>query len=127
MAVNRLSAESAVLLDEEVRSSMPALFDRSHEAAILALCASGSMEPMAWRSLGSSFFMAGIAVMLASVRGMNRERHLALAETLCPGSTRREVFGLWLRHSPLRPARFIPMLRARVRHANSHAAERQGQ
>jgi hypothetical protein len=39
---------------------------------------------------------------------------LALAERLSPGMNSVERFGDWLRHSPLDPARFVPMLRERM-------------
>ena len=55
--------------------------------------------------------MGGLAAMLASVREFDRRRYLALAEDLHPGVTQPEVFELWLERSPVRPARFLPMLR----------------
>jgi hypothetical protein len=54
--------------------------------------------------------MGGLAVLLASIRGADRERLLALAETLHPGVSTPEVFGAWLAASPLQPSRFLPML-----------------
>jgi hypothetical protein len=84
-------------------------FDRSREEALLELCASGSTDPDAWRAHGSGFFMGGLAVMLAGARGFDRSRYLRLAEALHPGISTPEAFGLWLRQSPLRPARFLPM------------------
>jgi hypothetical protein len=95
----------------------PAVVDRDYEAVLLALCASGVPNLAEWRSTGPAFFMAGLAVMLASVRGFDRSRCLALAEALHPGSGAPEVFALWLARSPLRPSRFLPMLKARRRAA----------
>ena len=93
----------------------PAAVDRDGEARLLDLCASGTVDPAVWRRAGPPFFMAGLAVMLAGVRGFDRGRYLALAERLHPGCSAPEVFALWLARSPLRPSRFLPMLRARRR------------
>jgi len=95
----------------------PAAVDRDYEAQLLALCASGTLDPREWRGAGPPFFMAGLAVLLAGVRGFDRGRCLALAEALHPGSGSPEVFALWLARSPLRPSRFLPMLKARRRAA----------
>lgn len=92
-------------------------FGREQESALLDLCASGSTESSAWQALGSGFFMGGLAMMLASVRGFDRRRYIELAEALHPGISQSEVFELWLQRSPLRPARFVPMLRQRMAHA----------
>ena len=64
-----------------------------------------------------AFFMAGLAVMLASVPEFDRRSLLDLAEALQAGSSQVEVFALWLERSPLRPSRFLPMLLAESRHA----------
>lgn len=95
----------------------PVRFEREHEEQLLALCASRDLTPGRWRMLGPAFFMAGLAVMLASAQGADRRNLLALAETLHPGSSLPEVFALWLRRSPLRPSRFLPMLTALSAHA----------
>jgi hypothetical protein len=91
----------------------PAAFGREHEARLLDLAASGRIDPGLWRGHGSGFFMGGLAVMLAGARGFEREKYLRLAEALHPGISTPEVFGVWLRKSPLRPARFLPMARRR--------------
>jgi len=83
---------------------------RDQEEALLDLCASGNLDASAWRQHGEGFFMAGLATLLASVRGFDRRRYLALAEELHTGVTQAEVFELWLQRNPLRPARFLPML-----------------
>lgn len=88
-------------------------FGREQEDALLDLCASGSLDPSTWRRHGAGFFMGGVAVMLASVRGFDRRRYLALGEDLHPGVTQPEVFEQWLQASPLRPARFLPLLERR--------------
>jgi DNA-binding phage protein len=95
----------------------PQRIDREYEEHLLTLCASGDLERGAWCALGPAFFMAGLAVMLASVSGFDRRRLLALAEGLHPGSSLPEVFAIWLARSALRPSRFLPMLLARTRRA----------
>lgn len=95
----------------------PARVGRDEEERLLQLVASGSVDPDAWRAAGPPFFMAGLAVALASARGIDRTRLLALAEALHPGASQPEAFALWLERSPVRPSRFIPAARARLRHA----------
>lgn len=96
---------------------MPARLDRAYEERLARLCLSGDLEPPSWRAAGPAFFMAGLAVMLAGTDGFDRRRYLALAERLHPGSSRSEVYAIWLAASFLRPSRFVPLLRARMRHA----------
>jgi hypothetical protein len=95
----------------------PASFDRDYEERLLALCASDSLSHRAWSQLGPAFFMAGLAVMLASVPEFDRAKLLSLAERLHPGSSKQAEFAYWLKHSPLRPSRFLPMLSQRLSHA----------
>lgn len=92
---------------------MPRSFGRDREDDLLDLCASGNTDPSAWRAHGPDFFMGGLAVLLASARGFERERYLRLAEAVHPGVSAPEVFALWLKQTPLRPARFLPMARRR--------------
>jgi len=92
-------------------------FDRDYESSLLDLCASGNADVHAWRAHGPTFFMGGLAVLLAGCSGFDRQRHLDLAESLHVGVSTPEVFGLWLKKSALKPARFMPMLRARMAHA----------
>ena len=94
---------------------LPQGYGRTYEEALLELAASGNFDPTAWRACGPAFFMAGLAVMLASARGLERERYLRLAEALYPGASTPEVFALWLDKAPVRPSRFLPMLRKRKR------------
>ena len=96
-------------------SHVPSRFARDYEDQLLDLAASGNADLAAWRALGPAFFMGGLAVMLASARGFERERYLSLAEALHPGVSTPEVFGMWLRKSPVRPSRFLPMARKRKR------------
>lgn len=92
---------------------MPSAFGREYEDDLLGLCASGNVDPAVWRAHGPALFMGGLAVLLASARGFERERYLRLAEALHPGISTPEVFALWLKRSPLRAARFLPMARRR--------------
>ncbi len=94
----------------------PVRVDREFEERLLALCASGDLSPARWRHLGPDFFMAGLAVMVASAPGFDRRALLDLAERLHAGSAKVEVFAEWLERSPVRPSRFLPML-AIQRHA----------
>lgn len=93
------------------------LLDRDYESALLDLCASGNMDLAQWRAQGDEFFMGGLATLLAGAHGFDRTRYLRLAESLHVGASTPEVFALWLKRSPIRPARFLSMLRARIAHA----------
>ena len=95
----------------------PLHMNRDYEERLLLLGASRSLDPGQWAALGPSFFMAGVAVMLASDAQFDRRGLLALAEHLHAGASEPSVFGQWLRRSPLHPARFLPMLEAETRHA----------
>lgn len=95
----------------------PATLSRDDEAGLLALAASRRLDPDLWAAAGPRFFMAGLAVMLASVPGQDRRGLLALAERLHPGASEPAVFTHWLEHSPLRPSRFLPLLDMERRHA----------
>lgn len=95
----------------------PLHVDRDYEEQLLQLCATQSLEPARWIALGPRFFMAGLAVMLASVTGFDRRGLLALAESLHPGASEPAVFAQWLKRSPVRPSRFLPMLEEEARHA----------
>lgn len=88
----------------------PASVDRAYEARLLDLMASGSTDADAWRHHGPAFFMAGLAVMLASLPGMDRPAYLALAETLHSGASETSVFQSWLAGTPLSPSRILPAL-----------------
>lgn len=95
----------------------PVQVDREYEECLLELCASGDREPARWRRAGPTFFMAGLAVMIASVPELDRRSLLDLAETLHGGSSQVGVFSLWLQRSPIRPSRFLPMFLTGLRHA----------
>jgi len=97
---------------------------REKEEAMLALCAAEPDE-QAWRRAGTPLFMAGMALMLASVTGFDRARYLALAEKLDPSMLTPESFEAWLKANPHKPSRFLTMLQQRrkrkasARHAKS--------
>lgn len=93
----------------------PSHFDRNYEEQLIDLCASRDASVAAWLRMGPACFMAGIAVMLASLSEFDRRAMLDLAEQLYPGSSQTAVFGVWLERSPLRPPRFLPMLIASMR------------
>jgi DNA-binding phage protein len=95
----------------------PDRLDREYEERLLALCASGDLGIQRWRSEGPLFFMAGLAVMVASLADSDRRGLLDLAEALHAGSTRVGVFESWLEGSPVRPSRFLALLAARLRYA----------
>jgi hypothetical protein len=91
----------------------PGTFGREDEDRLLDLCASGNTDPSVWSGYGSGFLMGGLAVLLSSARGFEREKYLRLAEALHVGVTTPEVFALWLERSPVQASRFLPMLRMR--------------
>jgi hypothetical protein len=90
----------------------PSMIDRDYEEKLVDLSDSEDVDPERWRRTGPGFFMAGLAVMLASVPHFNRRALLELAERLHAGSSQAGVFALWLKDSPIRPSRFLPMLAA---------------
>ncbi len=98
----------------EGAGQMPKSFGRAEEAALLEFCATSDLRPERWAAQGPAFFMAGLATLLASARGFERRRYLQLAEALHPGVTEPEVFGAWLKRSPLRAARFLPRLKKKM-------------
>lgn len=89
---------------------MPAHYGREEEEQLLDLCLAREPDLERWRAAGPSFFMGGLAVMLAGVDGYDRARFLDLAEALHPGVTTAEAFAMWLEQSPVRPSRFLPLL-----------------
>jgi len=95
----------------------PSELSRDYERQLLTLCASRELDPAVWAATGPAFFMAGLAVMLASNADADRRGLLTLAEVLHPGATEVSVFARWLKRSPLRPSRFLPMLAMEIRHA----------
>lgn len=97
----------------------PAKLDRDYEERLVELSLSGDLEPDQWARMGPRFFMAGLAVMLASAGSVDRHGLLNLAERLHPGASEPAVFSRWLERSPLRPTRFLAFFDAARR---THAA-----
>jgi hypothetical protein len=85
--------------------------ERALEARLVDLIQSGSTRPEVWRQAAPAFFMAGLAVALASAPEFNRKDYLALAEALHPGASEQRVFHQWLRETPWAPSRFMAQLR----------------
>ena len=90
----------------------PSPYTRELEEELVTLAASGDRSIERWRSLGSDFFMAGLAILLAGSNVLPRKPYLDLADRLCPDATTIEGFQSWLDHSPLKPERFLPQLDA---------------
>lgn len=116
-----VGARLAVVRDNLPESSadghFPLEVGRDYEQRLLELCASRRLEPEAWAAAGPRFFVAGLAVMVASVAGFDRRGLLDLAEHLHPGSSEPAVFAKWLARSPVRPARFLPLLGMEAKYA----------
>ena len=72
---------------------------REKEEAMLALCA-GTRDVKTWRRAGTPRFMAGMALMLASVSGFDRARYLALAQKLDPTALSVGAFEVWFAANP---------------------------
>ena len=97
--------------------------NRDLEGRLADLCAQDETDPDRWTELGPPFFMAGLAVMLAGAPGHDRSALLELAERLHPGASEPAVFARWLERSPVRPSRFLPVVKAHSRHGRTrHAA-----
>lgn len=95
---------------------------RLQEEAMLALCASAP-NLKTWRAAGTPRFMAGMALMLASVSGFDRKRYLTFAEKLDPSMLSVEAFEIWLKDNPYKPSRFLPMLqKLRCHYEKTHRA-----
>jgi hypothetical protein len=110
------------VLDEAGRATtpdghFPAQLDRDYEEQLVELCATRHLDPARWAAAGPQFFVAGLAVMVASLSRTDRRGLLALAEQLHPGASEVAVFDRWLERSPVRPSRFLPLLEARLAHA----------
>jgi len=88
----------------------PATFGRDAEEELLQLALSGSIDIARWRRTGPAFFMAGFAFFLACADEGDREAYTKLAEDLHPGVSSHDAFRRWLRQSPVRASRFLPML-----------------
>lgn len=99
------------------RPPMPKSLSRAEEERLLDLAASGDTRPSRWRRAGDTQLLAGVAALLGSLDLGNRERLFALAEQLWPGMSTLDVANDWLRRSPVKADRFVPMVRARLAQA----------
>jgi hypothetical protein len=98
--------------DSNADRLFPARLSRDLEERLLMLCAHNDVDPDHWRALGPGFFVAGVANLVASANGLDPDgRYAKLAETLHPGVRSLQAFRLWLSRSPIKPSRFLPMLR----------------
>ena len=104
-----------------IEPGLPDKFGRTEEEALLDLCASGSLDLRRWLDAGPRWFVAGLATLIAGARGADREGLLLLSEALFPGMSGIEEFGRWLKASPLKASRFLPMLRQRIRSRSARA------
>ena len=103
------------------RSGKRASLGRQEEERLLDLCAGGDFRLSRWRRAGDAQLLAGVAAMLAALGIFNRDRLFALAERLCPGMSSKAGLERWLASGPVRPARFVPMLRARLKSRKNYA------
>ena len=108
----RLGVLEVQLPDSTPDGHFPTSVDRDYEDRLVELAVSGDVDPGRWASMGPRFFMAGLAVMLASAPTADRRRLLELTERLHPGASEVAVFNHWLQRSPLRPTRFLPLVDA---------------
>lgn len=113
----QLTAGHASVERSHATGLWPTVVDRRFEVRLIDLLRSGSTSVAEWLELGPRFFLAGLAVMLASVPGFDRRRYLALAESLHPGASEPRVFEKWLADTPLPPARLLPMVQSQPSHA----------
>ena len=123
VAIERHGRVVAWLVPPPVANARPAThrrvprWGRHEEERVVELCALGDFRPSRWLRAGDPGLLAGIATMLASEKGFERTRMLALAERLHPGMSKVAVFNRWLANSPVDPARFLLAVRARKRAA----------
>jgi antitoxin (DNA-binding transcriptional repressor) of toxin-antitoxin stability system len=96
----------------------PPAYGRAEEERLLKLCVSGDLRPSRWLRAGDARTMAGVAAMLGPLEGFDHVRMLSLAEQLYPGMSQPQEMTQWLRETPVQPARFLPMLKQRLRESN---------
>lgn len=106
------AANQKLLLVALPQRQMPDTWNREVERKYVLLCASGSTDVGRWLREGPRYFLAGLAMMMASSRGADREAYLALAFALCPAMQEEAEFQTWLSMTPAKPSRFLPMVRA---------------
>src|SRR2546423_12022483 len=86
----------------------PAHFRREYEEQLVELCVSRDRDPRRWAVMGPRFFMAGLAVMLATVC-TGRDRLLSPAARPHPRASEGVGVSPWVESSPLRPPRFLAL------------------
>lgn len=106
-----LRLASADTLESDATGRWPRSLGRESEERILELAARGNLDVPTWRAAGPSFLMAGLALMLSTQDDFDRRGLAALAEELHPGIGGHAAFRRWLRESPLKPSRVLPMIR----------------
>ena len=117
----------AMTVPVDASGLFPLQFDRALEERLLALCASGDVDPAHWRALGPGFFVGGLAALLSCTDDLDADgRYAKLAEALHPGVSAVDTFRTWLHRSPVKASRFLPMLRKELsqRQAPSSPAPR---
>jgi DNA-binding transcriptional ArsR family regulator len=109
-AVTRLLLATAVAVDLRGRTfkGMPA--DRDGQMLLAGLCAHMPPDADLWRELGTTEFLAGLAVLLAGHTGYDRTMYLTLAESLQSGASTLEQYEAW--YQKYRPdfARLLAMV-----------------
>lgn len=83
---------------------------RDEEERISNFIVSRSLDSREWLRHGDAFFMAGLAVLLASLESFDRRAYLQLAEALYPGASTPETFQVWLDLGRVDLSRFVPMV-----------------
>ena len=106
------AANHRLLLVPQPNREMPSPWNRELERKYAILCASGSTDLGRWLREGPRYFLSGLAMMMGSSRGADRDADLALAFALCPAMQDATEFDTWLSMTPTRPSRFLPMVRA---------------
>ncbi len=110
LQLGAMPVQSSVLTPD---GHLPFDLTRDDEDRLRQLILAGDLDPSLWRSHGPPFFMAGLAVLLASSREFDRPALLNLAETLHPGMSEPCVYNLWLQRAPIEPSRFFAQLEKR--------------
>lgn len=107
-----VAANQQLLFVAQPQRQMPDVWNRDVERKYVVLCASGSTDVGRWLREGPRYFLSGLAMMMASSRGADRDAYLALAVALCPAMQEPAEFRTWLSMTPAKPSRFLPMVRA---------------
>lgn len=114
-----LRVERPETMSADVSGRWPRTFGREAEERVLELVVSGNQDVATWRDAGPAFFMAGLAFMLATQDDFDRAGLARLADELHPGIGSHHAFRRWLRETPLKPSRALPMIRHLRRRAKA--------